>query len=119
MFVCRVGRRGFSLCEVLVAVVVIGVGILALTGTSGAVARMASQGGRLGGAALVAEGRVEFLRATSCSSPSGGSTVEGPYTLAWTVAASGALRTVRVSVAFNAGRSLRSDVYETVILCGT
>jgi type IV pilus assembly protein PilV len=83
--------RGFTLVEVMLAVVILAVGVLALAGTSARVVTMNLQGGRLGGASLVAEGRLELLRAAPCAALASGSTLEGPFTVAWTVTSSGSL----------------------------
>jgi prepilin-type N-terminal cleavage/methylation domain-containing protein len=112
-------KRGFSLIEVIFAVVILTVGILALAGTSVRVVRMISQGGRLGGASLVAEGRFELLRATTCASLASGSVVEGPYTVRWTVASTGYLRTVGLTVAYVTGGRTHTDAYVTSISCAT
>ena len=112
-------RRGFSLVEVMIAVVILTVGILALAGTSARVVRMINQGGRLAGASLVAEGRFEILRATSCATLASGSTVEGPFTIRWTVATSGYLRTVGLTVVYVTGGTTHTDAYVTSISCAT
>ena len=110
-------RRGFSLVEVMVAIVILTTGVLALAATSGSVVRLTSQGGRLGGSSVVAEERFESLRATACAALASGSTVERPYTLAWTVTTSGSLRTVALTVSYATGRATRSDSYSTTISC--
>jgi prepilin-type N-terminal cleavage/methylation domain-containing protein len=112
-------RRGFSLVEVMIAIVILTAGILALAATSGAVVRLTSQGGRMGGSSLVAEGRFELLRATACASLASGSTVEAPYTVVWTVVTSGNLRTIGLTVSYPTGRRTRSDSYSTTISCAT
>ena len=112
-------RRGFSLIEVMIAVVMLTVGVLALAGTSARVVRLISQGGRLGGASLVAEGRFEMLRATACASLASGSTVEGPYTVVWTVATSGFLSTVGLTVSYATGGRTHTDTFATTISCAT
>lgn len=110
-------RRGFSLVEVMLAVVILTVGILALAGTSARVVKLISQGGRMGGSSLVAEGRFEILRATACASLASGSTVEGPYTIRWTVTTTGNLRAVGVTVSYVAGGTTRTDSYSTTLSC--
>jgi len=112
-------RRGFSLVEVMISVVVLTVGILALAGTSGAITRMISQGGQLAASALAVEGRIDILRATPCASLAGGSATQGQYALTWTVASSGFLRTVNVTVSYNTGRGTRTDTYQSTISCAT
>lgn len=112
-------RRGFSLVEVMIAIVILTTGVLALAASSAAVTRLISQGGRLGGAAVAAEGRIELLRATPCASLTGGTTNDGPYTVVATVTGSGNLRTVVVTVSYQTGRSTRTDTINTFISCAT
>lgn len=113
-------RRGFSLIEVMIAIVILTAGVLALAATSGAVTKMIGQSGRLSESASVAEGRLEILRATPCASLSGGNSAEAPYTFSWTVTTSGAngfLRTVVLTISYPNGRTTRTDVYTTTISC--
>lgn len=117
-------RRGFSLVEVMIAIVILAVGILALAGTSGAVTKMIARGGRMGGSAVVAEDQLESLRGGICKTLSGnttgsqsGTSTIGKYSLAWTVTSSGWLRSVNLTVAYPNGRSTRTDRYETMISC--
>jgi prepilin-type N-terminal cleavage/methylation domain-containing protein len=110
-------RRGFTLVEVLFAVVILTVGIVALAGTSVAVIRLISQGDRLGGSSLAAEGRFELLRATDCASLASGSALEQPYTLNWTVTPAGYQRTVALTVSYATGGLTHTDAYTTTISC--
>jgi type IV pilus assembly protein PilV len=110
-------RRGFSLVEVMVAILILTVGILALAGTSARVVKLISQGGRMGGSSIAAEGRFELLRATSCASLANGSTVDWPYTVAWTVTTSGNLRTIALTVSYATSGRARTDSYSTTISC--
>ena len=117
-------RRGFSLIEVMIAIVILAVGILALAGTAGAVTKMIARGGRMGSSSVVAEDQLESLRFGICTSFPGnttgtqtGTATNGRYSLSWTTTASAWARTVRLSVAYPNGRSTRTDVYETMISC--
>lgn len=110
-------RKGFSLPEVMVAMVILTVGVLGLAATSGAVTAMIGSGGRYGGSATVAASRIERLRATACASLANGSATSGRYTESWTVTTSGYLRTVQVTVSYPNRTQTRSDVYETTIAC--
>jgi len=112
-------RRGFSLVEVLSAVVILTVGVLALAGTSSRVVKLISHGGLMGKSSLVAEGRFELLRATGCAAPASGSIVEGPYTARWTVTTAGHLRTVGLTVSYVTGAVTRSDAFGTTISCAS
>lgn len=110
-------RRGFSLVEVMIAIVILATGVLALAASSAAVTRLITQGGGLGRAAAAAEGRVELLRATPCASLSSSSAYDGPYLVTWAVTGSGNLRTVVVTVSYGTGRSTRTDTFNTTISC--
>jgi hypothetical protein len=117
---------GLTLVEVLVALVVLGVGILALTGSSSVVTRMIGRGGVETQAAMAASRRVETLRLAAgstmprCTSPdftSGGPVWEDGLTHSWSVAPSGRVRRVRVTVTYLTVRGSRSAVLETGIEC--
>jgi prepilin-type N-terminal cleavage/methylation domain-containing protein len=117
---------GFTLIEVLVAVLVLGVGILALVGTSAGVTRMIGRGKIETRAAQAASSRMETLRlaadATSprCSDPgfaSGGPVLSGGMTESWVVPPAGKVRRVRVTVTYLTTRGTREAVLETALTC--
>jgi Tfp pilus assembly protein PilV len=114
-----VNARGSSLVEVVVAVVLLCVGILALTGTSGAIARMTGLGRHASTSAILASSRLEWLRAAPC--PPGattGSASAGRFREEWTAAPIGTGRMLRVIVNYYDGRRARADTYETRSKCG-
>jgi prepilin-type N-terminal cleavage/methylation domain-containing protein len=109
---------GFTLVEVVVAVVVLAVGLLALAGTSGAIARMAGLARQAGASAVLAESRLERLRAAPCAIGAvAGSAFAGAYREQWTAAPDGAGRALRVIVSYEDGRRARADTYETRSTC--
>ena len=117
---------GFTLVEVLVALVVLAVGILALTGSSAIINRMIGRGKIETQAAMAAARRTEILRRVAgsttprCSAAefaSGGPILEDGLLASWTVPPSGSLRRVRVSVGYLTLRGPRSAVLETSIPC--
>lgn len=111
-------ERGFSLAEVMIAMVILTVGVLGLAASSAAITRMSAEGGRSGGSAAVAESRIEALTATPCASiTSTGSATTGKFTESWTVTSSGLLRTVSVSVSYPSGRTTRTSTYIAYISC--
>jgi prepilin-type N-terminal cleavage/methylation domain-containing protein len=119
-------RSGFTLVEALVAVVVVGIGILALMSASASVTRMIGRGKMETRAALAASQRMEVLRsvagATSprCANPafsSGGPVMVGGVAEKWEVASNGKVRPVRVTVTYLTVRGLRTASLETRITC--
>ena len=66
-------RPGFTLLEVLVALVILGVGILGLSANAALVSRLVGDGSRLTSAAMVATSRFELLRSLPCPSATSGS----------------------------------------------
>jgi len=118
----RTGPPGFSLVDLTVGILVLEVGVLALAGTAGAVVRLTVQGGREGGASLVAASRLEELRVSACAAGAGspvasGGAVAGPYEERWTVAADGSARVIQVAVSYLGGRGTRTALFETVVEC--
>jgi len=111
-------ERGFSLIELIVAILILTVGILGLAATAGQVQRMVGFGGRFGGSAAVANAQLEALRATPCVSlAASGTATQGIYSLSWIVTSSGQLRTFTMTVTYPNGRSTRSDTFETQRSC--
>ena len=66
-------ERGFTIVEVIIAILVLTVGLLGLVTTAGLVTRMIGRGQRSGAAAQFAARRVELLRVTGCTSQASGS----------------------------------------------
>ena len=117
---------GFTLIEVLIAIVVLSIGVLALTGTSATVNRMIGRGRVETHAAFLASRRVDQLRLAAastsprCQAPgfaSGGPSWEDGLRQTWTVAPAGKVRRVRVTVAYLTIRGMRTAVLETGIEC--
>jgi len=119
-------NAGFSLIEVLVAIVILSIGLLALAQTSGTVSRMIGRGKQDTAASLVAQRRLETLRQTAasttpkCTSLAGGSASgANGSTESWTVAVSGSgdSRDVAVTVDYRIGRGTRTVVIQSVLGC--
>jgi type II secretory pathway pseudopilin PulG len=66
-------RRGFTIVEALVAVMLLAAGLLALAGTSASVSRLIGEGRRSSRAGALAFQRLESLRTTACLARSSGS----------------------------------------------
>jgi Tfp pilus assembly protein PilV len=117
---------GVTLVEVLIAVVMLGVGVVALAGSSSMVSRMIGRGKAETHAALAATRRMEMLRSAArsttpqCTAPSfasGGPTLGDGLTERWVVPPTGVVRRVRVTVGYLTAQGSRSAVLETGIEC--
>jgi Tfp pilus assembly protein PilV len=112
--------------EVLVAVVVLAVGVLALVGTSAQISRMIGRGRHSTVAALLASGRIERLReaARSTSPPCTGaewrsdSAAEAGVLQSWQILdPAGAARRLRLIVRYRTPSGLATDTILTAVLC--
>lgn len=70
------GRRGFTLVELMVAIIILAIGILGLAGTSAVITRQMGSAARQTVAAAVAQSRFDLLSSIDCAglAPAGGST---------------------------------------------
>jgi prepilin-type N-terminal cleavage/methylation domain-containing protein len=78
-------ERGFTIVEVIIAIIVLTVGLLGLVATSALVTRMIARGQRSANAATFASKRLELLRVTGCRSQAAGK--DTLYTQSGTAAA--------------------------------
>lgn len=121
----RSERGGFTLIEVIIAIVVLAVGVMALLGSSAMVTRMIGAGKHSTQAVEVATRRLENLRRIAYSTTPrctdgnfASGTATGPgYTEAWTVQANGVARTVADTVTYTTTRGSSVIGLETRILC--
>lgn len=114
-------RDGFTIIEVIIAVLLLSAGLLGLASTAGTVTRMIGQGQRFTAASMLASERFEILRALECDSmASGGSTNgNGRYEVSWSVSSlnGGAGREIDVMVRSLTGSGTRIDTFSTVVAC--
>jgi Tfp pilus assembly protein PilV len=122
----RQTRIGVTLVEVLIAIVVLGIGILALAESSALATRMIGSGKVQTLATMRAASRVELLRAAAnsttppCQAPdfsSGGPVLSDALAESWAVTPSGSLRGVRVIVTYRTVHGPRSALVESKIAC--
>lgn len=98
----------FTLVEILVALVLLGVGILGVSASSTLVARMAGDGSRLSLAATIATARLEQLRAAPCASATSGTAVTRGVEERWSVTSMGAAAPAALEVEIAVTYPLRS-----------
>jgi type IV pilus modification protein PilV len=111
-------RRGFTLIETLVALLLLEIGMLGLAATSAVVARDLAVAHRTTRAQMLARNRLESLEANACEANAGASVAPGGYDVSWIVQAAGKRRTLSVRVAFRVpGGKLRVVTLQSAALC--
>jgi len=118
-------RSGFTLVEVLIAVTVLSVGIIALAGNAAMATRMIGRGKSDTQAAQLATLKGDSLRARAyatdprCTALVNGTSTASAVTLSWTVTvpASGIGRNVSVSASYQTPRGAHTEVLTTYIEC--
>ena len=111
-------RAGFTLVELLVAMMVFAVGMLGLAATAASVTRMMGGARRQTIASTVAQARLEKLRSSPCASLTSGSETVRGITNTWTITAVTRGVDVRDSVSFPSSRNTRRwKVYRTTLSC--
>ena len=112
-------QRGFTIVEVLVAVMILSVGLMGLVTTAGLVTRMIGQGHRYTEASALANERIEVLKSQRCPAAGTGTETRGAYVVSWRVVeiASGKGRGLNVSVQSPTTRGSRTDTFATVHYC--
>jgi prepilin-type N-terminal cleavage/methylation domain-containing protein len=120
-------RSGFTIIEVLVAVTILAVGVVALAGSSATVTRMIGRGKIDTRAAQLATQQMEVLRLRAYSTTprctalaNGGPVPTNNVTLSWTVAVTPNVtgRDLNVSASYATPRGTRTEVLTTHIECG-
>lgn len=117
-------RRGFTIVEVLIAVMVLSVGVLALASAGGLTFRMLGQGHRSTAAGQMALNRLERMRrvanATSprCTALSTGTaTHPNGSSETWSVSGTGNSRNVRVIVTYQTMHGPAVDTTNSILDC--
>lgn len=116
------GRAGFTIIEVVVAILILSVGILAIAGTDGRMTRMIARGSQATAASTHAQSQLERLRSLPCAAlTNGNATVEGVFQLEWTIAtpASGRYRGIELIIRYPSTGGTREDRFATTRHCVT
>lgn len=115
---------GFTLAEVLVAILILSIGVLAIAASSGSVYRMLGSGRRSTIAANLLTTRMEWLRREAnrttprCAAlANGGGPAAAGYTEAWTVTGTGPTRNITVIIGTPSPAGLRPDTTHTLLDC--
>jgi type II secretion system protein I len=119
------GRRGFTVIEVLVAMMVMTIAVLALASSSGLVAKMMTRGHNAEMAASFAARRLDDLRLSGCASRTngadtlfrGGSNWAAVNNWVWTDATGSTYRVTVTTTYRSTGGAIGTNISETSILC--
>ena len=115
--------RGFTLIEIMIALVILSVGVMGIVGAAGLASRMIGQGKRNTQAAIVAMQRIETIRQTAlstnprCTALAGGTATTTGVTETWTVTGTGRSRRIRLIVRYPTNRGQAVDTVNTVVGC--
>jgi prepilin-type N-terminal cleavage/methylation domain-containing protein len=120
-------RSGFTIMELIVAIVILSIGILGLAASSGIVMRMIGGGTHQTIAATVAQTRFESLRSLSCGRITSGSSSSRNVQESWSVTPVGPVAApramdVRLSVTYqvlvrSGSSTTRTQNFRSEILC--
>lgn len=113
-------RDGMSLIELMVAIVILGVGMLGMAGISLTVTKQFSSASRQADAAMIVQSRMDSLASISCQSlaPSGaqtGTTVTRGITEKWRVTDGNDVKNFIDSVSFTGRKKVL--VYTSILPC--
>jgi prepilin-type N-terminal cleavage/methylation domain-containing protein len=117
-------RAGFTIIEVLVAIIILTTGLLAIAAGSGSVYRMLRSARRSSAAASVAQTRLEALRRDAnrtsprCTALAAGSASQaGGISERWLVTGSGTTRTLTEIVTAPTSRGTTTDTIFGIVEC--
>ena len=110
-------RRGFTLSELLVALMVFSVGALAMVATSANVMTLLTASKNRTVAADVAQARFELMRSQPCGLHTTDSTTTRGVAESWRTVNLTRADDVTVTVRFNSNRRTQSRVYRTFLPC--
>jgi type IV pilus assembly protein PilV len=114
----RRARRGLTLIEVMIAVIVMAVGIMGLAGTASYVTQQMGGGNMQTIAAGLSTKVADSLSARRCSALVGGTQTSRGVTVTWTVADSSRTRWVQQTVQYKPKRGATKTVnYVLVVQC--
>jgi type IV pilus modification protein PilV len=112
----RSSRGGFTIIELIVAMMIFSVGVLAMASTSAKVITMLASGQTRTIAAGVAANRFERLRGLPCPHHTDSSTTRG-IKEKWTVVSLSRADDVTVTLTFTADHNSKSQVYRSYLSC--
>ena len=111
----RGARAGFTLPELIVAILILTVGILGLAGTSAVITRQMGSGSRTTVAATIVQARLDSLSAIDCTLPTSGTNTSRGVTEHWVVTDGNDVKFVTDTVRLLG--LARPIIYQSIIPC--
>ena len=116
---------GFTIVEVMIAIVMLSIGVLALASSSGSVTRMMNFGRQRTNAIAIGQSVLDSLRVaaatptkcTALTNGSHGTPAKVGFTTSWTVATDADSRNVTVTVGYQVGPQSKTETVTTSIFC--
>jgi prepilin-type N-terminal cleavage/methylation domain-containing protein len=118
----RNARRGVTMIELLVALAIVSIGVLALSGGAALVTRLTGGGTVQTRAAMIANAHIEQFRSMSCTSATSGTDTVRSVISSWTatsVSSNGSRRgtSIGLTVQYPTTKGMRSQAYTTLLPC--
>jgi type II secretory pathway pseudopilin PulG len=121
----KAGRGGFTIVEVLIAIIMLTIGVLALASSAGGITRMLSNGQRKTRSYAMATSLVDSLRRVAkshCTSlPASGSGSRSGISISWSfpggVGSTNTTKQVRVTMSYRVGPFLKGDTLIADLYC--
>jgi type II secretion system protein I len=110
-------ESGYTIVEVLVAVMIFSIGLLAMAGTSSVILSTLTSTQSRTIAASVAESRFERVRATPCVGRAAGSAVSRGISEAWSLDRLARADDVTVNVTFVSSHRQRTETFRSFLPC--
>jgi type IV pilus assembly protein PilV len=110
-------QRGFTIVEMLIAVIIFSVGLLAMAGTASVIMTTLTSTQSRAIATAVAESRFERMGATACASRASGSAVTRGVSETWTLARLARADDVTVSVTYLSNHRPSTEQFRTYLPC--
>ena len=114
----RRARRGVTLIEVIIAIIVMSIGIMGLAGTAGYVATQMGGGNAQTLAAALSTKIADSLASRRCASLVDGTQTNRGVKATWTITATPNTRTIDQTLEYTVKRGSKKSVsYQTMIQC--
>ena len=110
-------RAGFTLVELIIAIVILVVGVLGLASTAAVVMRQITGSSMQTRAAMMAQSRLETLRSNTCAAMAAGTATTNGITETWRVVVNGRTATMTVVINWAENRVARNVTFTSERPC--